>query len=90
MSGVNVTVLDPCREEAKQSKVAPEVSAFSNLRTAEEELHVEVEKPPDTDEAVVLYQCPDQTTLPILQFYNANPGTTPKPLQPGELDCSHM
>ena len=48
-------------------------TTFSNLRTAEEEQHVEF--------------LPYQTTPPILQFYNANPGTTSKPLQAGELDC---
>ena len=30
---------------------------------------------------------PYQTTPPVLQFYNATPGTTPKPLQAGELNC---
>ena len=48
-------------------------TTLSVLRTAEDELHVEFEKPLDTDEVVALYQCPIRQ---LLRFSNS---TTPTP-----------
>jgi hypothetical protein len=62
-------------------------TTYSPLRTPQEELRVDFEKPPATDEVVALYQSPDQTTPPQVLFFDCRKqDSASHPLQPGELD----
>lgn len=63
-------------------------TTYSKLRTPEEELKIEFERPPDSDEVVALYQCPDQTLPPQVHFFDCRPNAShSRPVPPGELDA---
>jgi Helitron helicase-like domain at N-terminus len=55
-------------------------TSHSPLRSLEEELEIEFEKVPDTDEVVALYQTPDNVHPPQLEYiYSRDPNSFPLP-----------